>query len=340
VNTADVLLTSPLVPIAARDFGGSGDPLLMLHGAGGNLASMAGLARRLAPAFRVVAVDLRGHGRSGDGPWSWDAVLADLAAVAVELGLVRPAVVGMSLGGMLAAMWARQHPECPGAVSLDGNPPPSRPAQLAGMPPAEAARELDRLREVFAAMSAAMAQPMTDEQTAAALAGARAAAQRYGAGEDDWVEGLERNLVRDEGGNRLRPDPELTGALRLAMESLDLIPVYRYIRSPLLLVLATQDMPEQEPFHELYAAHRRGVAERIAAVSDSPWLRVAPLDGASHAMLAERPDEIARLVTDFLASARSLADAVAATTDADITEAAAPVTGAATPADPVRRPPG
>ncbi|MEV0731027.1 alpha/beta hydrolase [Polymorphospora sp. NPDC050346] len=299
----DTLVDSGPVPIAARDLGGPGRPLLLLHGAGGNLAQMTALAEALRPAHRVVTVDLRGHGRSGDGPWHWDEVLADLAGVADSLGLVRPAVVGHSLGGMLAALWAQRHPECPGAVSLDGTPTLDRLDQLSGMDAEQAAGDLAKLRAVFDAMGAMLAEPLGADQVAAALAGQRAMAQRYGADPREWAAAFERNLVPcDDGRSRLRPGPELTARLREAMSSLDLLPAYRETRSPLLLVLATEDLPEQQPFRELYAAYRRGTAERLAAV-DNPALRVVCLSGASHAMVAEDPARIAALVTDFLATA-------------------------------------
>ncbi|MEV5706284.1 alpha/beta hydrolase [Actinoallomurus sp. NPDC052274] len=288
------------IRLATHDFGGSGTPLLLLHGAGANLVSMAAFARELSARFRVVTVDLRGHGRSEDGPWDWAAVLDDLEAVAGELSLGEPAVVGWSLGGMLAALWAERHPACPMAVSVDGTPPPAHPDQLDGLDPAHGQAELDRLRAAFDGMSAMYARPLAPEEVEAAVEGQRAMARQVGASEEMVVEGFRRNLVSRDGRTWLRPSPDVLGGLRAAMDALDLIPVYQDVRCPLLVAVATEDLPEQRPFEELYAAYRRGFERRLAeAARANPALRVVRVEGASHAMVAERPAELAKLIGEF-----------------------------------------
>jgi pimeloyl-ACP methyl ester carboxylesterase len=286
--------------IAVRDFGGTGTPLLLLHGAGANLVSMQQLAGELSQQFRVITVDLRGHGRSGDGAWEWETVLGDLEAVRDGLGLPEPAVAGWSLGGMIAALWAERHPMCPAAVSIDGTPPPSRPDQCAGIDPARARADLQRLNAAFSAMRDSMAKPLTPAALEAALDQQRAMWRRHGASEDMAAEGFRRNLITRDGDTWARPLPHVLAALQTAMADLDIIAVYRQVKCLLLVVLATDDLPEQQPFHELYAAYRRGFAGRLVEVSDaSPCLRVARVEGATHAIVAERPGEIARLITHF-----------------------------------------
>ncbi|MFI1989218.1 alpha/beta fold hydrolase [Actinoplanes sp. NPDC020271] len=298
----DSLVDVGNVQIAVRDFGGEQPPLLLVHGAGGNLAHMTTLARALRPHHRVVTVDLRGHGRSADGPWSWDAALGDLAAVCVELELERPAVVGHSLGGMLAAYWGERHPESPGVISLDGNPPPNDPAQLPGLGTERAAAELERLTAAFDMVEAAAGQTVGSAELAALVDRQRTVARNLGADEKVWIEGFRRNVIQGKDGRAtFRPSFETTTQLRALLNSLDLTPVYAAITCPALLVLATRSLPEQEPFAELYAAHRRFL---LAQAQAAPGLLHHELAGASHAMVAEQPAQLASLITGFLSEHR------------------------------------
>ncbi|MFC4068023.1 alpha/beta fold hydrolase [Actinoplanes subglobosus] len=297
----DRLIDAGSVQLAVRDFGGDDPPLLLVHGAGGNLAQMTTLARALRPHHRVVTLDLRGHGRSADGDWSWDAALGDLAAVCVQLELDRPAVVGHSLGGMLAALWGQRHPESPGVVSLDGNPPPTRPEHLPGLDPEKATAELARLHAVFDAVEAAAGQVIPASQLPDLVESQQMAARDMGANEKVWVEGFRRNLVHLGGETSIRPSAALTGQLRSAMNTLDLGPVYAATTCPELIVLPTRDMPVQEPFAELYAAHRRFLVEQAQSV---PHLRHLSLADASHAMVIEQPALLAKVITDFLTEHR------------------------------------
>ncbi|MCP3799299.1 alpha/beta hydrolase [Allokutzneria sp. A3M-2-11 16] len=115
----DVVVPGP-VPIAARDFGGGGSPVVLLHGLGGSKENWSAFAPMIATRHRVVAPDLRGHGDSGDAPWDWEGVIGDITRVVSHFALKTPAVVGTSLGGGLAVLWGESHPRCPGVVNIDG----------------------------------------------------------------------------------------------------------------------------------------------------------------------------------------------------------------------------
>ncbi|MFJ8966227.1 alpha/beta fold hydrolase [Lentzea sp. NPDC102401] len=144
--------------LAATDFGGDGQPHLLLHGLGGDRSVWETLAPHLQG--RAVAVDLRGHGGSPDGPWEWEAVLDDLDAVTVHFGLDNPVVVGHSLGGILAGMWALRHPSCPAAVSLDGHRSATTdPANYAGLAEDAVTESLAKLNAMFTAQLEMVTRP-------------------------------------------------------------------------------------------------------------------------------------------------------------------------------------
>jgi pimeloyl-ACP methyl ester carboxylesterase len=116
------------IDIAVRDHGGNGRPVVLLHGGGRSMDDWLPVTPSLTDAgLRVVAADLRGHGVSEPALWSWPGAIDDLTAVIADRGLDRPAIVGHSLGGMVAAVWATRHPECPLAVNLDGHTNPTGP---------------------------------------------------------------------------------------------------------------------------------------------------------------------------------------------------------------------
>lgn len=89
--------------VAYRDFGGPGPSVLLLHGVGGNLAHWGRVAPLLHQRYRLIAIDLPGHGASTTPHvYSFEHDLAAVDQVRRTLGLHRPAVVGHSYGGMLA----------------------------------------------------------------------------------------------------------------------------------------------------------------------------------------------------------------------------------------------
>ncbi|QEU83459.1 alpha/beta fold hydrolase [Streptomyces viridosporus] len=100
------------VRLACRDWGGPGQPLVLLHGLAGHAGEWDVLAGRLSSRYRVVAVDQRGHGASQHRPRdvSRAAYVADVIAVVDQLALRHPVLVGQSLGGHTAMLTAAAQP--------------------------------------------------------------------------------------------------------------------------------------------------------------------------------------------------------------------------------------
>jgi len=89
---------------------GSGRPILCLHGIEAHGLRFLGLSERM-PGVKVVAPDLRGHGRSPiEGPWTIEQHLADILPILDGLG-PEAMLLGHSYGGLIAWEVARAAPE-------------------------------------------------------------------------------------------------------------------------------------------------------------------------------------------------------------------------------------
>lgn len=165
------------MPVLTRDgtalfhdeTGHGGPPVVLVHGAFCDHTDLRPLVEHYRADHRVVALDLRGHGRSAAPTqrYSVEGFADDVAWLCTQLGVHRPVVIGHSLGGQVALQLAASHPDVPAAVvALDATivPPPGTAGMLA---PFTAAMPtpgyLDALRRFMA-----MTILPTDERTRAA----------------------------------------------------------------------------------------------------------------------------------------------------------------------------
>ncbi|HPC83271.1 MAG TPA: alpha/beta fold hydrolase [Thermoanaerobaculaceae bacterium] len=99
--------------------GGAGPALLLLHGAGDSAATWSQVAPGLVGQYRVVALDLAGHGKSepSSGPIDVGVVLGGVEAALDQLVPgERATLVGNSLGAWVAMLVAHRQPERVAAV--------------------------------------------------------------------------------------------------------------------------------------------------------------------------------------------------------------------------------
>jgi pimeloyl-ACP methyl ester carboxylesterase len=98
-----------------RDRGPRGAPVLVLiHGSNASLFTWEPWTARLSDAFRIIAIDMPGHGLTGavpSGDYSEQAMTNVIARVADRLGLGRFAIAGNSMGGAIAARFAEEYPK-------------------------------------------------------------------------------------------------------------------------------------------------------------------------------------------------------------------------------------
>jgi len=92
---------------------GTGDPLVVLHGAYMNIPSMGTIIPQLARTHKVYALEFQGHGRTTDlgRPITYQNLADDVAAFMDVVGLQKADVFGYSMGSAAGLQLAIRHPE-------------------------------------------------------------------------------------------------------------------------------------------------------------------------------------------------------------------------------------
>ena len=247
-------------------------PLLALHGWLDNAGSFARLAPRLATRYRVIALDLPGHGHSdhlaaGASYHYLDYVQAVLAA-ADALRLDRYSLLGHSLGAGIAALVAAASPERIERLLL-----------IEGLGPLgdDGSHTLQRFRDALAPRGD-NGKPLRIFRDVAQAVAARSMASGLPAGQARPI--VERGLVEAGGGWRWRSDPRLTRPSAMRLAEAQVHALLRGIAAPTALLLA------QPATSYLPSAPMQARAECVANIA------VSHLDGGHHLQL-EHPADVA-----------------------------------------------
>lgn len=277
----ELSLNLPFGPLAALEWGEpDAPPLLALHGWLDNAASFAALAPLLSKDFRVIALDMPGHGRSAHlPPGATRYHVADYVDHALNaadaLQLQRFNLLGHSLGA--------------GVASLTAAAAPARVEKLAlieGLGPLadDGAQTLQRWRDAEAQRSVGRRAPRVFASTDEALA-ARVAVGDLNADEARAL--VLRGLREVEGGYAWSSDARLRLPTPLRIDELQLRRLLAGIESPTLLLLADPETPYLP---------RATMEARAACVRD---IRIERIAGRHH-LHVQHPREIAERLIAFM----------------------------------------
>lgn len=256
-----------VAPEIASEVDGAGPDLVLIHGVGSRASDWEFVAERLTDRYRVIRYDLRGHGASDApaGPYRIDQMVDDLVRVLDSHGAGCPAVVGFSLGGLVAQGFALAHPDRVRKLALLST--------VAGRTEDERARVEGRLKFISSSHPADYFDQSVDRWFTPAF---REANPGIIAGRKATVQAM---------------DQAAYAAAYQVLALTDFADQLHRISAPTLVATGEHDIGSSPRMAWL-------MAERI------PGARLEILEGLRHSILLEAPDRVAALLLDFLADAR------------------------------------
>lgn len=252
------------------DWGGeSKPPLILLHGIGRLARSFEPIAGHFTDRYRVIAMDMRGHGDSSwhpQGAYLVEDYVQDLEGLVEQLGLRDIVLWGNSTGGRVAQVYAGSHPERTRAVIVE-DVGPERPQEISAGRSQRMAREEQgwkTLEELLAQLE--RDYPRTPRSTLELIA-------------------RHNSKPRADGRIVLKRDP----AIEKGFVPTEIWRFVKTIRAPIIYILggASKIVPPETQFE----------LQRIL-----PQVRIVMMPGLGHYPNEENRDGFATIVDRFLGS--------------------------------------
>jgi pimeloyl-ACP methyl ester carboxylesterase len=251
------------------DWGGAGkQPLVMVHGLDRVARTYDHLAVRFTSRYRVLAIDMRGHGDSGwdpQGRYLVEDHVGDLEGIVAQLELRDMVLWGNSTGGRVVQVFAGKHPELVSHV-ISEDVGPERPRQIAD----GYAKRVEQERAGWASTEELLAQltKANPRMSPAVLE----PYVRYG------------TRKRADGRIEWKRDPQLVKGF----VATDLWRFVRNIKAPILYILGGRStIVPAETQDELRKA--------------LPNAQLITIPDVGHYPSDEQPDEVVRIVNRFIA---------------------------------------
>jgi|ERR1700688_1004305 3-oxoadipate enol-lactonase len=241
------------------DTGGEGVPMLLIHVLGLDHRFWRAIIPELAQHGRIIAYDLRGHGRARGAPLttSLEQLAKDAQNILDGLGVKVADVYGSSYGGAIAQHLALAHPDRVRSLALIGT------AARSPREPLEARAAAAEAQGMDAQVAPSLTRWFLPETIA----------------EDRWPVRYARTCVR-------RSQVAEWSAAWRAMSKLDILDRLRELDTPTLVLSGVQDLSTPPEV-------MRPIAETL------PHARFVSINPGSHLMALEQPGAVAEALTGF-----------------------------------------
>ena len=256
---------------------GKGSPVILIPGLSSPRAVWDGIVPTLAKTHRVYVVQVNGFGGDAPGanlsPGVLDGVVADLHAMIGKEGIAGTAVIGHSMGGLVAMMLAKAHPADAGRLMI-----------------------VDSLPYIGTLFSPAATVAMVEPQ-AKAMRDMQAAG--YGKPADDAMATATANRLALKPASRAKvvswvktADPRVSAQAMYEDMTTDLRPAMKAIATPITLIY---------PWNDAGPAKAAADALYKTAYAEAPHVTFVDIGDAAHFVMLDQPAAFDTAVTGFLA---------------------------------------